>query len=68
MKKQKPILQICFIFLSAASLLLFWLVPFLGQKDVSETENRSLAKLPAFSADACTLLVFPTRQPLSEPN
>ena len=52
MKKQKPILQICFIFLSAASLLLFWLVPFLGQKDVSETENRSLAKLPAFSVDA----------------
>ena len=50
MKKQKKALQICFLILSAASLLLFWLVPFLGQKDVSETENRSLARLPALSA------------------
>ena len=50
MKKQKKTLQICFLILSAASLLLFWLVPFIGQKDVSETENRSLARLPALSA------------------
>lgn len=50
MKKQKKALQICFLILSAASLLLFWLVPFLGQKDVSETENRTLARLPALSA------------------
>jgi hypothetical protein len=52
MKKQKTALQICFIILFTASLLLFWLVPFLGQKETSETENRSLARLPAFSADA----------------
>ena len=52
MKKQKTALRICFIILSAASLLLFWLIPFLGQKEVSETENRSLARLPAFSAAA----------------
>ena len=50
MKKQKTALRICFILLSAASLLLFWLVPFIGQKEISETENRSLAKLPVFSA------------------
>ena len=49
-KKQKTLAQICFVVLSAASLLLFWLVPFTGQKDISETENRPLAKLPAFSA------------------
>lgn len=52
MKKQKTALRICFVVLSAASLLLFWLVPFIGQKELSETENRSLAKLPAFSAGA----------------
>ena len=52
MKKQKTALQICFIILSAASLLLFWLIPFLGQKETSDTENRSLARLPAFSVRA----------------
>ena len=52
MKKQKTALQICFVLLSAASLLLFWLVPFTGQKERSETENRSLARLPAFSAES----------------
>ena len=50
MKKQKSVLRICFLVLSAASLLLFWLVPFTGQKELSETENRTLAKLPAFSS------------------
>ena len=52
MEKQKKALQIGLIVLSAASLLLFWLIPLIGQKDISETENRSLARLPAFSAEA----------------
>ena len=51
-KKRKAWMQVCFVILSAALLLLFWLVPFIGQKDISETENRSLARLPAFSAAA----------------
>ena len=50
MRKQGKALRICFVLLSAASLLLFWLVPFIGQKDISETENRTLARLPVFSA------------------
>ena len=52
MKKQKSALRICFAVLSAASLLLFWLVPIIGQKDISGTENRTLERLPAFSAAA----------------
>ena len=50
MRRQNKILQLCFVLLSAASLLLFWLVPFIGQKELSETENRTLDKLPSFSA------------------
>lgn len=38
-----------FAALFAGSLLLFWLVPALGQKEASQTENRALAQLPAFT-------------------
>ena len=49
MKGRGAGLQAVFVLFIAASLLLFWLVPFLGQKELSETENRTLAHLPAFT-------------------
>ncbi len=49
MKGTKGALQCTFAVLFAASLLMFWLLPFTGQKEISETENRALEQLPVFT-------------------
>lgn len=48
------ILSVCF----AAVLALFYAVAFTGQTDISETEMRTLQKVPAFSAEAFSTGVY----------